>query len=133
MLRRERLEKANLKKTIPKARSKVTAAAQIAPKELVDLKSELEKYGVITFFCHRPWLDPRAFKYSSAPLSNCNDPTLWDTRKNEFRGGDMMKVEVHASELFQVLPPESPVRRFIGKADYAGNEVRFALINVIDY
>ena len=123
MLRRERLEKANLKKTIPKVRSKVTAAAQIAPKELVDLKSELEKYSVITFFCHRPWLDPCAFKYSSAPLSNCN----------EFRGRDMTKVEVHASELFQVLLPESPVRRFISKADYAGNEVRFALINVIDH
>ena len=123
MLRRERLEKANLKKTIPKVHSKVTAAAQIVPKELIDLKSELEKYGVITFFYHRPWLDPRAFKYSSAPLSNCN----------EFRGGDMTKVEVHASELFQVLPSESPVRRFIGKADYAGNEVRFALINVIDH
>lgn len=110
--------------SVKKSRSQATKAAQRAPKAVTDLVPEIQKYGKITFTCHRPWLQKAAFSYRECPEIDRNDPANWNAKKMEFTS-KRIKLQVQATEIFEVLPENSPLRPFMGQLDIIGVEVRY--------
>ncbi|EKM49156.1 uncharacterized protein PHACADRAFT_201965 [Phanerochaete carnosa HHB-10118-sp] len=135
-IKRLRLELAKMKSTIPKGCSKVTKAAQNAPKGLIKLQSTIHKYAAIAFFCYHPWVDQEAFDIKS-PLSpfDRKNPVHWNMDKGEFKD-HRTKVLVHASELFEVVGRRSPLFLYMGQwhvtcctqRNYFTNHIKESLI-----
>ncbi|GJF00635.1 hypothetical protein PsYK624_169290 [Phanerochaete sordida] len=112
-----KLELQKMKAAIPKSRGKAAKAAQSASKDVVDLTDSIHSCAFITHFCHRPWVDSKAFSSSRPVGFDRTDPRHWDHKKGEYVG-DRTKLLVQTAEIFEVLGTDDPLLKYIGKVPY---------------